>query len=98
MKKVLYLSIVLTLLSFAASAQSGERLRRQKLASGIRYGQITRMEAAELHRIHTRTGIARHHALRDGRISPQEKRKLSRLHRHERRQIFIRKHNARHRF
>jgi len=98
MKKILMLSVLLALLSAAASAQnSAERLRKHRIMQGIRKGQLTRAEVFDLRKSHLRHKMAKHRALRDGYMTPQEKRRLMMQNQKMRRELFIKKHNARRR-
>ena len=99
MKKIFSVTLVLLLLSAAAMAQSGPRDRMQKhrTEQGFRDGRITRGERFELRKDATRSKIAEHRALRDGRISPRERRKIHTLRAKTRRDAFRFRHNRRHR-
>jgi len=97
MKKIFFLGLILALLSTVASAQGREAIRKERIAHGIRNKQLTRAEVLELRRVHTRRHIAQRRAYRDGRITPAERQRLTRLHKRENRRIFIAKHNARRR-
>ncbi|MES1218030.1 MAG: hypothetical protein ABUT20_21160 [Bacteroidota bacterium] len=96
MKKLLFIGLVLTVFSVAASAQqaSGENSRHRKTAEAYRDGQLTRPEMRRLHRDHQRFEMQKH---RDGRITRHERRHLHRMHRHERREFRHFKHNRHHR-
>jgi hypothetical protein len=50
-----------------------------------------------LHRNEVRHKIERRRALRDGRVTPMEKRRLNKVRRHDRREIFRLRHNGRRR-
>jgi hypothetical protein len=98
MKKLFVLGVVLTLLAASASAQrTGDRIRNHRIERGFDNGQLTRSERARLHRNETRLRFEKRRALRDGRITPRERRRIAKMQRHERREIFRLKHNGRRR-
>ncbi len=76
MKKLVTLGLILFLLSTAGSAQNGIRSSRDRNSLT---GEYTRMERLQLQRDAVRYRMARHHAQRDGRIGPIEKRRLHRM-------------------
>ena len=76
MKKLVTLGLILFLFSAAASAQNGIRTSRNRNSLD---GQYTRMERLQLQRDAVRYRMARHHAQRDGRIGPLEKRRLHKM-------------------
>jgi hypothetical protein len=95
MKKLMFLGLILTLLSAAASAQqaSGESFRRHRTEQGYRNGELTRPEMRRLHRDHSRFQMERRRDFRDGKISRRERHHLHRMHRHENRELYRYKHN-----
>jgi hypothetical protein len=99
MKKLLFIGLVLTLVSVAASAQqaSGENYRHRKTEEAYRNGELSRPEMKRLHRDHQRIQMEKNRAYRDGRISRSERHRLHRMHRHERREFHHFKHNRHHR-
>ena len=98
MKKIFVLGMVLTLLAAAASAQGpGDRIRRQRIEQGFNSGQITRPERFRLQKDRIQYKVERRRAARDGRITPLERRRLSKIRRHDRREAFRFKHNRRRR-
>jgi hypothetical protein len=99
MKKLLFIGLILTLVSVAASAQqaSGENFRHRKTEEAYRNGQLTRPEMQRLHKNHRRLEMQKHRAYRDGRINRAERHRLHRMHRHERREFRHFKHNHHHR-
>ncbi|HEU4576256.1 MAG TPA: hypothetical protein VFS36_14740 [Chitinophagaceae bacterium] len=99
MKKVLFLGVILSLATLAASAQqdSGERIRRHRVAEGYRSGELTRPEMRQLRKNETHYKMEKNQALRDGKISRREHRHLKHMKRHDRRQLYFYKHNRRHR-
>ena len=98
MKKAILFAFIMGFLSAAASAQVATPVKKQRVAQGVKNGELTRMEAARLHHMHARKNRARQRALKDGHLSVFEKRKLAGMNRHENRQIYIKKHNHRKRF
>jgi hypothetical protein len=100
MKKILILSLSLVLLSVAASAQQdnvGERFRRHRVERSFNNHQLTRSERHQLRRDHFRYKIAQHRARRDGFVGPIERRRLHKMRRHNRHEMFRFRHNRRHR-
>jgi hypothetical protein len=98
MKKLFVLGVILTLLAASATAQrGGDRTRYQRIERGFDNGQLTRPEKFRLQRNETRLRVEKRRALRDGRVTPRERRRLNKIQRHERRQIFRLKHNSRRR-
>lgn len=98
MKKILSISLILILLSAAASAQRpGDKIRRQYVRQGFNSGQITRVERFELRKDVTRYKAAQRHARRDGVVTPLERRRIHQLKAETRRDAFRYKHNGRRR-
>jgi hypothetical protein len=96
MKKILILSLSLVLLSVAASAQQdnvGDRFRRHRVEHGFNNGQLTRPEKQQLYRDHFRYKIAQRRARRDGFVGPIEHRRLHKMRRHNRHEMFRFRHN-----
>ena len=93
MKKIIFLGLVLVLLSAMASAQQGSRdhFRRHRIA------QINRPERFQLRKEQFRYKVAQHNAHRDGFVSPMEHRRLCKMRRHDRREVFLFRHNGRNR-
>lgn len=93
MKKILFATLALVVLSVTVSAQAG--LRR----GGCRNGdtRITRVERMQLRKDVVRQGVARRMATRDGIVTPMERRKLNALKRDTRRDAFRYRHNGRNR-
>lgn len=91
MKKIVLLSLVLSLFTFSADAQLRPYRTR---TSPLSRSTITLREAMNMRRDHQRYKMARFRAQRDGVITPVEKRKLRKMKRHERRQFFWYRHNG----
>ena len=99
MKKILLAGVVFALFTTAASAQRGHNVIQQhKIERGFQSGQLTRGEKMKLQRENSRYNKALRLAMRDGRISPAERRKLNALRRQENRKTFAYKHNDRRRY
>lgn len=94
MKKIITLSIVFTLFSFAVNAQ---RLTAKGSFSRGNRGQITSSEKRELRQDAFRYKIGRRRAERDAVVSPIERRKLRKLKCEARRDKFKFRHNRRRR-
>ena len=98
MKRLLLLSIVLTLFVASASAQQrGDRIRRHRIERSFDNGQLTRPEKFRLQKNQFRYKVEKRRAGRDGRITPLERRRLSKMKRHDRREMFRYRHNGRRR-
>ena len=98
MKKLFVLAVILTLLAASASAQrAADRIRRQRIERSFDNGQLTRPERFRLRKDETRLRVEKRRALRDGRLTPHERRRLNKMRRHERREMFRLKHNGRRR-
>lgn len=95
MKKVLYLSFILLLLSSAASAQrnSGIRIRTQ----GFNSERITRPERFQIRRDMIRMRMVQRNARRDGIVTPVERVRIHKAKAKTRRDTFRFRHNRRNR-
>ncbi|MGH2553972.1 MAG: hypothetical protein ACRDEB_09655 [Chitinophagaceae bacterium] len=90
MKKLITFSLLLILISAAASAQTGFR-------NGVRRGQLNRIEKMELRKDIVRTQVLKKRAGRDGIITPFERRRIHRSKCDTRRDAFRFRHNGRRR-
>jgi hypothetical protein len=98
MKKLFFLGVVFALFTTAASAQTGrDAIRHHRIQKGFSTGQLNRGEKFRLQKNQAHYRGARNRALRDGRLSPLEKRRLQTMNRHDRRETFRFKHNGRRR-
>lgn len=99
MKKILALSLILIVLSAAASAQAGpgSPFRKHRMQRGFKNGQITRSERFELRKDAVRYQITKRRATRDGIVTPFERKKLRKAKCEGRRDLFRFKHNGRRR-
>ena len=98
MKKLFVLGAILTLFIVSASAQGPrDHIRHQRIESGVNRGQLTRPEKFRLQKNQFRYKAERRGAVRDGRVTPLERRRLHTIKRHDRREIFRLKHNGRRR-
>ena len=99
MKKIFALGIVLTLVSFAVSAQRiedrGKRYRMEQRLNDRRFndGQLTRPERFKLRNDILRYRVQQRRARRDGFVGPMERRRLMMMRRHNRREAFRFRHN-----
>ena len=95
MKKILVFSLLLILVSAAASAQtvSGSRFRKQGIQGGFNQNQLTRTERFELRRDLFRDQRLKRRARRDGIITPMERRRLRRAKCEARRDRVRSRHN-----
>lgn len=98
MKKIVLLGAILTMFIVSASAQGPrERVRGQRVERGFDRGQITRGEKFRIEKNQKHFKREKRKALRDGRISSAERRKLQKMKRYDRRDITRYKHNGRRR-
>jgi hypothetical protein len=99
MKKILVFSLLLTLISAAASAQArpGNRFRKQGIHRGISQGQLNRPEKMELRKDVFRNQVIKKRARRDGIVTPIERRRIHRSKCDTRRDAFRFRHNSRRR-
>lgn len=99
MKKILVFSLLLVLVSAAASAQAGpgSRFRKQGIQRGFSQGQLSRPEKMELRKDVFRNQLLKHKARRDGIVTPIERRRLKRAKCDTRRDVFRFRHNGRRR-
>jgi hypothetical protein len=98
MKKIFLVGLVLGLFTVAASAQKGrEVIRKQRIERGFETHQLTRGEKFRLQRNETRYHHEKRRVMRDGRVTPMERRRLHNMRAHDRRQMFRYRHNPRRR-
>ena len=99
MKKIFAIGLVLTLVSFAASAQRvedrGKRYRMEQRFNDRRFNdrQLTRPERFKLRNDNLRYRIEQRRARRDGFVGPMERRRLMMMKQHNRREAFRFRHN-----
>ena len=94
MKKILALGLVLTLVSFAASAQRVEdRGKRYRMEQRFNDRQFSRPERFKLRNDIFRYRIQQRRARRDGFVGPMERRRLMMMRKHNRREAFRFRHN-----
>jgi hypothetical protein len=99
MKKILVFSLILVLISAAASAQAGygSRFRKQGIHRGFNQERFTRPERFELRKDIYRSQSLQRRARRDGMVTPIERRRIHRSKRDTRRDSFRFRHNVRRR-
>lgn len=96
MKKILLLSLIVTLFAFNADAQRGpERFKRGHVNKAFHDGKLTRGEKMKLHKNDRDYNRAKRMALRDGKLTPREKQKLYKMRKQDRKETYRFKHNAR---
>jgi hypothetical protein len=95
MKKILFLGLILTLFAAAASAQVTDRhrFRHQRETQSYHRGELNRPELRRLHQDRVRYKIARRRAHRDGTVSPFERRRLNKIRKHNRHELYRFRHN-----
>jgi hypothetical protein len=93
------LGLTVLLISVASSAQirPTDRFRSQRMESGFNRGQLTRCEKLELRKDQIRYQMSRRRATKDGIVTPMERRRLSKMRRNDRRELFYFSHNNRRR-
>jgi hypothetical protein len=98
MKRILFIAVVFTLFSTAASAQRGkDRIQQHRIQNGFQTGQLSRGEKFRLQNDQVRYHHAKRKAFSDRRLTPMEKRRLNAMRRHDSRRIYAMKHNSRRR-
>ncbi len=98
MKRILILGVVLTIFVASASAQDrGDRSRRNSIERGFQSGQLSRGEKFRLRKDRVEYRAEKRKAMKDGRLSHFERRKLATMKRHDRKKMFRMKHNGRRR-
>jgi hypothetical protein len=96
MKKILILVAVFALLTTGASAQRGhDRVQHYRIQRGVQSGELSRIEKSRLNKDRMRYKHAKRMAMRDGRITRYERRKLNALRRYDSRRVYAMKHNSR---
>ena len=95
MKKIFGLSLVLMILSVAASAQNV--VRKQRAGRNCTRTQITVGERMELRKDALRYKMLQRRSQRDGVVTPIERRRLQRAKVEARRDLYRFKHNPRRR-
>ena len=96
--KIISFIVVLFALSIANSqAQTVRRgiIQHQRIKQGVRSGQITRTEAANLRHGQQEIRQDVRQARADGVVTPVERREIKQDQRQESRKIFRKKHNGR---
>ena len=99
MKNTLILSTILLLASLTGSAQQkrGDRIPNFRIERRFNNDQLTRTERFRIRNDQFRYKITQRRALRDGMITPEERRRLIHMKRQNRSRIFRLKHNLRQR-
>lgn len=95
MKKIVTLSLILVLISVAASAQVS--VRKHRPARNCTRNQITVGERAALRQDVLRYKMVQRRSQRDGIVTPVERRKIQRAKAETRRDAFRFRHNPRRR-
>jgi hypothetical protein len=95
MKKIFFLGLILTFFSVAVSAQitEGQRFHHQREMRSSHRGELNRYELRRLHQDEFRYKMSRRRAHRDGIITPFERRRLNKMRRHERHELYRFRHN-----
>lgn len=94
MKKILLFTLVLTLISAVSFAQQASgNIRRHAVRQGHHKGDFTRPERSELRKDVVKYKIAKHHARKDGKVTPRERKRLHIMRKHTRHDAFRFKHN-----
>ena len=97
MKKIFALGLVLALFTATVSAQQ----TRNDFRNGREYhqrfdrGKMTKGEKAKLHKNDRKYKHAKKRFMRDGKLSPMERKQLAKMKRHDRRDTYRFRHNSR---
>ena len=83
----------MTPLAFAGEVKEREENQQDRIAQGIKSGELTPREAANLEKGEAKIEKDREAALADGKMTPKEKRKLNHEENKESRKIYKKKHN-----
>jgi hypothetical protein len=98
MKKILFLSLSLVLITASVSAQGPrDRVNRDRVVQGHRSGALTRGETHHLVRQQKHIKHTERMARRDGHVTPYERHKIRKMKKHHSREVYRFKHNRRHR-
>ena len=96
MKKIFMLGIVFALFAATASAQRGnDVIQRKRIQNGFESHQLTRGEKFRLQKNQVHYRHEKRKAMRNGKVSPHERRKLNAMRKHNNRETFRMKHNYR---
>lgn len=99
MKRIFVLGVVLSLFVVTASAQGPrDRVNRHRIEKGFDRGQLTRHEKFQLNKNEFKYKAEKRKALRDGKLTRAEKKRLAAIKHKNDRKIFRKKHNSRRRF
>ena len=80
-------------LALAGEVKEREENQQDRIAQGVKSGELTGKEAARLEKGEAKIEKDREKALADGKLTPKEKRKLNREENKESRKIHRKKHN-----
>lgn len=96
MKKILMLGVVFALFTAAVAAQPGQNsIQRKRIHKGFETHQLTRGEKFKLQKNQAHYRHEKRKAMRDGKISRYERKKLGAIRKHNNRKTFQMKHNYR---
>ncbi len=82
-------------LALAGEVKDREENQEDRIAQGIKSGELTAKEAGDLEKGEAKIERDREKALADGKMTPKEKRKLNREENKESKKIYNKKHNHR---
>jgi hypothetical protein len=97
MKKILILSTIFALFVFSASAQRGDKVRKHRIEKSFDRGQLSRGEKFKLNRNEIKFKAMKRQAMRDGKITHGERKKISKMRKGNRSKMYRSKHNSRRR-
>jgi|GEM_PF-2010843 len=98
MKRSLLLGLLVLFFSTVVTAQSGrDKLRRHRIQQGFSNRQLTRPEIFDLRKDLLRYRLTERRVRRDGITTPLERKRLQRMKRQNRVQLFRYRHNDRRR-
>jgi Tfp pilus assembly protein FimT len=80
--------------AMAGEVKDREENQQDRIAQGIRSGELTKGEAARLEKGEAKIEKDRQKALSDGKLTPKEKKKLNREENKESKKIYKAKHNG----
>lgn len=82
-----------TALAFAGEVKNREENQQDRIDQGVKSGELTPQEAANLEKAEAKIEKDRQTALADGKLTPKEKVKLDREQNKLSHKIFVKKHN-----
>ena len=80
--------------ALAGEVKNKEENQQDRIAQGVKSGELTKGEAARLEKGEAKIEADREKALSDGKLTPKEKAKLNREESRQSKKIYTAKHNS----